>query len=107
METGTKKAIYLMGVATAVNHKGRVVDLTRSDIYRKASRAFRDAKRENRVAALRVSESCRLDWDNDGQLLSLANRSLARLQPPFLFFQLHSFGASSKCWDAFSHEQKR
>ena len=46
MEIGAEKLRYLTGVAIAVNHNGRVVQLTLSDIYRKASRTFRVAKRE-------------------------------------------------------------
>jgi hypothetical protein len=41
MEIGAEKLRYLTGVAIAINHKGRVVELTLSDIYRKASRVFR------------------------------------------------------------------
>ena len=46
MEIGAEKLRYLTGVAIAVNHKGRVVELTLSDIYRKASRTFRVAESE-------------------------------------------------------------
>jgi hypothetical protein len=46
MEIGAEKLRYLTGVAIAVNHKGRVVELTLSDIYRKASRAFRVVETE-------------------------------------------------------------
>ena len=46
MEIGAEKLRYLTCVAIAVNHKGRVVELTLSDIYRKASRAFRIAESE-------------------------------------------------------------
>jgi hypothetical protein len=46
MEIGAEKLRYLTGVAIAVNHKGRVVELTLSDIYRKASRIFRVAESE-------------------------------------------------------------
>jgi hypothetical protein len=35
MEIGAEKLRYLTGVAIAIDHKGRVVDLTLSDIYRK------------------------------------------------------------------------
>jgi hypothetical protein len=46
MEIGAEKLRYLTGVAIAINHKGRVVELTLSDIYRKAARAFRVAENE-------------------------------------------------------------
>jgi hypothetical protein len=46
MEIGAEKLRYLTGVSIAVNHKGRVVELTLSDIYRKASRTFRVAENE-------------------------------------------------------------
>jgi hypothetical protein len=46
MEIGAEKLRYLTGVAIAVNHKGRVVQLTLSDIYCKAARAFRVAESE-------------------------------------------------------------
>jgi hypothetical protein len=46
MEIGAEKLRYLTGVAIAVNHKGRVVELTLGDIYRKASRIFRVAESE-------------------------------------------------------------
>ena len=46
MEIGAEKLRYLTGVAIAVNHKGRVVQLTLSDIYHKASRIFRVAENE-------------------------------------------------------------
>jgi hypothetical protein len=46
MEIGAEKLRYLTGVAIAVNHKGRVVELTLSDIYRKASRAFQIPENE-------------------------------------------------------------
>jgi hypothetical protein len=46
MEIGAEKMRYLTGVAIAVNHRGRVVELTLRDIYRKASRAFRVAESE-------------------------------------------------------------
>ena len=46
MEIGAEKLRYLTGVAIAVNHKGRVVQLTLSDIYYKAARAFRVAESE-------------------------------------------------------------
>ena len=46
MEIGAEKLRYLTGVAIAVNHKGRVVELTLGDIYRKSSRAFRVAESE-------------------------------------------------------------
>jgi hypothetical protein len=46
MEIGAEKLRYLTGVAIAINHKGRVVELTLSDIYRKASRSFRVAETE-------------------------------------------------------------
>ena len=51
MEIGAEKLRYLTGVAIAVNHKGRVVELTLSDIYRKASRTFRVAESEITQAA--------------------------------------------------------
>ena len=51
MEIGAEKLRYLTGVAIAVNHKGRVVELTLSDIYRKAARAFRVAESEITQAA--------------------------------------------------------
>ena len=41
MEIGAEKLRYLTGVAIAINHKGRVVELTLNDIYRKAARTFR------------------------------------------------------------------
>ncbi|WP_263359911.1 hypothetical protein [Acidicapsa ligni] len=41
MEVGAEKLRYLTGAAFAVNSKGRVVDVTLSDIYRKAARLFR------------------------------------------------------------------
>ena len=44
MEIGAEKLRYLTGVAIAVNHKGRVVEVTLSDIYRKAAHAFRVAE---------------------------------------------------------------
>jgi hypothetical protein len=40
MEVGAEKLRYLTGVAIAVNHKGRVVEVTLGDIYRKAERTF-------------------------------------------------------------------
>jgi hypothetical protein len=46
MEIGAEKLRYLTGVAIAVNHKGRVVEVTLSDIYRKAARSFRIAESE-------------------------------------------------------------
>ena len=46
MEIGAEKLRYLTGVSIAVNHQGRVVELTLSDIYRKASRAFRVVESE-------------------------------------------------------------
>jgi hypothetical protein len=46
MEIGAEKLRYLTGVAIAVNHKGRVVEVTLSDIYRKAARSFRIAEGE-------------------------------------------------------------
>ena len=46
MEIGAEMLRYLTGVAIAVNHKGRVVELTLSDIYRKASRSFRVVETE-------------------------------------------------------------
>ena len=46
MEIDAEKLRYLTGVAIAINHKGRVVELTLSDIYRKAARAFRVAENE-------------------------------------------------------------
>ena len=46
MEIGAEKLRYLTGVAIAVNHKGRVVELTLSDIYRKAARSFHVAESE-------------------------------------------------------------
>ncbi len=46
MEIGAEKLRYLTGVAIAVNHKGRVVELTLSDIYGKASRAFQIPENE-------------------------------------------------------------
>jgi hypothetical protein len=46
MEIGAEKLRYLIGVVIAVNNKGRVVELTLIDIYRKASRAFRVAVTE-------------------------------------------------------------
>jgi len=46
MEIGAEKLRYLSGVAIAVNHKGRVVELTLGDIYRKAARIFRVAESE-------------------------------------------------------------
>jgi len=51
MEIGAEKLRYLTGVAIAVNHKGRVVQLTLSDIYCKAARAFRVAESEITQAA--------------------------------------------------------
>jgi hypothetical protein len=51
MEIGAEKLRYLTGVAIAVNHKGRVVELTLSDIYRKASRTFHVAECEITLAA--------------------------------------------------------
>jgi len=44
MEIGAEKLRYLTGVAIAVKHNGRVVEVTLSDIYRKAARAFRVAE---------------------------------------------------------------
>lgn len=46
MEAGAEKLRYVTGVAVAVNHKGRVVDLSLSDIYRKAARTFHVAEGE-------------------------------------------------------------
>lgn len=46
MEIGAEKLRYLTGVAIAVNHKGRVVEVMLSDIYRKAARSFRIAESE-------------------------------------------------------------
>jgi hypothetical protein len=46
MEIGAEKLRYLTGVAMAIDHKGRVVEVTLSDIYRKAARAFRVAESE-------------------------------------------------------------
>ena len=46
MEIGAEKLRYLTGVAIAVNHKGRIIELTLDDIYRKSSRAFRIAESE-------------------------------------------------------------
>jgi hypothetical protein len=46
VEIGAEKLRYLTGMAIAVNPKGRVVELTLSDIYSKASRAFRIAESE-------------------------------------------------------------
>jgi len=46
LEIGAEKLRYLTGMAIAVNHEGRVVELTLSDIYRKATRAFRVAESE-------------------------------------------------------------
>lgn len=46
MEIGAEKLRYLTGVAIGINHKGRVVELTLSDIYRKAARTFRVAESE-------------------------------------------------------------
>jgi hypothetical protein len=51
MEIGAEKLRYLTGVAIAVNHKGRVVDLTLNDIYRKAARSFHVAESEITQAA--------------------------------------------------------
>lgn len=46
MEVGAERLRYLTGVAFAVDHKGRVVELTLNDIYRTAARAFRVAESE-------------------------------------------------------------
>jgi hypothetical protein len=46
MEIGAEKLRYLTGVAIAVNHKGRVVELALSNIYRKAARTFHVAESE-------------------------------------------------------------
>ncbi len=46
MEIGAEKLRYLTGVAIAIDHKGRVIELTLSDIYRKAAQAFRVAENE-------------------------------------------------------------
>jgi len=46
LEIGAEKLRYLTGMAIAVNHEGRVVELTLSDIYCKAARAFRVAESE-------------------------------------------------------------
>ena len=46
IEIGAEKLRYLTGVAIAVSHNGRVVQLALSDIYRKASRIFRVAESE-------------------------------------------------------------
>jgi hypothetical protein len=46
LEIGAEKLRYLTGMAISVNHEGRVVELTLSDIYRKAARAFRVAESE-------------------------------------------------------------
>jgi hypothetical protein len=46
MEIGAEKLRYLTGAAIAVNHKGRVVELTLGDIYRKAARTFHVAENE-------------------------------------------------------------
>lgn len=46
MEAGAEKLRYVTGVAIAVNHKGRVVDLSLNDVYRKAARTFRLAESE-------------------------------------------------------------
>jgi hypothetical protein len=51
MEIGAEKLRYLTGVAIAVNHKGRVIELTLSDIYRKAARSFHVAESEITQAA--------------------------------------------------------
>jgi hypothetical protein len=50
MEIGAEMPIYLTHVAFAVNHKERVVDITHSDIYRKASCKFRVAGSEISLA---------------------------------------------------------
>jgi hypothetical protein len=41
LEVGAERLRYLTGEAIAVNHEGRVVVLSLSDIYRKAAREFR------------------------------------------------------------------
>lgn len=41
LEVGAEKLRYLTGQAIAVNAKGRVVEVTLSDIYRKAAHTFR------------------------------------------------------------------
>lgn len=41
VEVGAEKLRYLTGQAIAINAKGRVVEVTLSDIYRKAARGFR------------------------------------------------------------------
>ena len=46
MEIGAENLRYLTGVVIAVNHKGRLVELTLGDIHRKASRAFRVVESE-------------------------------------------------------------
>lgn len=46
MEVGAEKLRYLTGVAIAVNHSGRIVEVTLGDIYRKAARVFRVAESE-------------------------------------------------------------
>lgn len=46
MEVGAEKLRYLTGAATAVDHRGRVVEVTLSDVYRKAARAFHVAESE-------------------------------------------------------------
>jgi hypothetical protein len=46
LEVGAEKLRYLTGQAIAVNVKGGVVELTLSDIYRKAARAFRVSESE-------------------------------------------------------------
>lgn len=41
LEVGAEKLCYLTGQAIAVNAKGRVVEVTLSEIYRKTARTFR------------------------------------------------------------------
>ncbi len=41
LEVGAEKLRYLTGQAIAVNARGRVVEVTLNDIYRKAAHAFR------------------------------------------------------------------
>ncbi len=41
LTAGAEKLRYITGEALAVNHKGKVVDVSLLDIYRKAARTFR------------------------------------------------------------------